>query len=400
MNIGIDTLFESPAFPTGATGYMVNLLRCLAELDHEHEYFIFVSNANGHLYQIRQENFHYITCWASNERRSARIATQQCQTPRLAWKYGISVFNSPGNTAPLLLPCKSVLTIKTMHHYRFPADLGWSRTMFRRSMVYLSAKRADMIIANSISNRDDIVNFLGVPPNRVVIIHEAVDKDRFRCDLNPDEVKNELRSKGVNVPYILNVSSLWPYKNQVKLVQAYALLVEKYRIPHQLVLAGAGDQPDYAALVHKTVNSLGLERRVIFLGYLDHSKIVPFYHAAEVFVYPSLFETFGLTLLEAMACGTPVISSDRGSLPEILGGAGLLVNPEEATELADAILRVISDEKLRSQLVHAGARRVASFSWRKTAMQTREAYLAAGNGAGYRIAGDETQVQTTTRRPA
>jgi glycosyltransferase involved in cell wall biosynthesis len=397
MNIGIDTLFENPAFPTGATGYMVNLLRCLGELDHEHEYFVFVSEANRHLYQIQHENFHYITCWSSNERRSARIATQQFQTPRLARKYGISVFNSPGNTAPLLLPCKSVLTIKTMHHYHFPADIGWSRTMFRRSMIYLSAKRADLIIANSISNRDDIMRFLGVPPNRVVIIHEAVDKDRFRCDLEPDQVENKLRSRGVRTPYILNVSSIWPYKNQVKLVQAYARLVEKHRIPHQLVLIGAGDQPDYAAQAHRTVSSLGLEGRVLFLGYLDHVELVPFYRGAEVFVYPSLFETFGLTLLEAMACGTPVISSDRGSLAEILGSGGLLVNPEEPAEIASAILRVISDEKLRSQLVHAGMRRVADFSWQKTAMQTRDAYLAVGNGITYGIGRDEAHVTTATQ---
>lgn len=380
MKIGIDTLFESPAFPTGATGYMVNLLCCLAELDHENEYFIFVSEANQHLYPVRQENFHYVTCWASNERRGRRIATQQFQTPRLANKYGIAVFNSPGNTAPLLLPCKSVLTIKTMHHYNFPADLGWSRALFRRSMIYLSARRADLIIANSISNRDDIVRFLDVPANRVIIIHEAVDKDRFRCDLAPDQVRHKLSEKGIRSPYILNVSSFWRYKNQVKLIQAYSSLIERHDIPHQLVLVGGSDQRDYSAEVHETVRSLGLEARVRFVGYLSHAEIVPVYSGADVFVYPSLFETFGLTLLEAMACDTPVICSDRGSLPEILGGAGLLVNPDEPDEISNAILRVISDPVLRSHLVEAGRRRANDFSWKKTAAQTRDAYLAAANG--------------------
>lgn len=380
MKIGIDTLFENPAFPTGATGYMINLLRCLAELDRENEYFIFVSDANKHLYEVRQANFQYVNCWASNERRGARIATQQLQTPRLVKKYGISVFNSPGNTAPLLLPCKSVLTIKTMHHYQFASALGWQRTLFRRAMVSLSAKRADLIVANSISNRDDIVRFLNVPAERVVIIHEAVDKQRFRCDLDRNEVKAILRNKGVDSPYILNVSSFWPYKNQVRLVHAYASLVQKHRIPHQLLLVGAGDQPEYLAEVHRAVNSLGLGARVRFVGYLPHSEIVPLYYGADVFVYPSLFETFGLTLLEAMACGTPVISSDRGSLPEILADAGLLVDPEEPTEIADAIMRVLSDETLRSGLVQKGARRLDDFSWEKTAAQTRLAYLRVADG--------------------
>lgn len=395
MKIGIDTLFENPAFPTGATGYMINLLRCLAELDRENEYFIFVSDANKHLYEVRQDNFHYVKCWASNERRASRIATQQLQTPRLTRKYGISVFNSPGNTAPLLLPCKSVLTIKTMHHYQFASALGWQRTLFRRTMVNLSAKRADLIIANSISNRDDIVRFLNVAAERVVIIHEAVDKRRFRCDLDPDGVKKILRARGVKSPYILNVSSFWPYKNQVRLVKAYASLVQKHHIPHQLVLVGAGDQPEYLAQVHQTVSSLGLEARVHFVGYLPHSEIVPLYYGAEVFVYPSLFETFGLTLLEAMACGTPIISSDRGSLPEILGDAGLLLDPQQPTEIADAIMRVISDEALRSALVQKGARRVDDFSWEKTAAQTRLAYLSVADGQGV-----ESVARTAARRSA
>ncbi len=381
MKIGIDTLFESPAFPTGATGYMINLLRCLARIDHENEYFIFVSDANRHLYDVRQDNFHYLTCWASNERRGARIATQQLQTPGLARKYGISVFNSPGNTAPLLLPCQSVLTIKTMHHYYFPSAIGWQRSLFRRAMVNLSAQRADLIIANSISNRDDILRFLRVPPERVVIIHEAVDKRLFRCDLEPNDVLIRLRDKGVTPPYILNVSSFWPYKNHLKLVQAYALLVREHRIPHQLVLMGAGDQPDYLAEVHRNVQALGLEARVRFLKYLPHSEIVPLYYGAAVFVYPSLAESFGLTLLEAMACGTPIVSSNRTSLPEILGAAGLLVNPEEPTEIANAILRVLGDESLRAGLVQKAARRVDDFSWEKTAALTRQAYLSVANRA-------------------
>src|ERR1700688_2954908 len=159
MRIGIDTLYESPAFPTGATGYMINLLRCLAAQDHENEYFIFVSQANRHLYPAMPENFHLVLCWASNENLAKRIAAQQFQIPPLVRKYKIDVFNSPGNTAPLALPCRSVLTIKTMHHYRLSDSLGWSRTLFRRGLVYGSAKRAERIIANSHSNRADIINY-------------------------------------------------------------------------------------------------------------------------------------------------------------------------------------------------------------------------------------------------
>lgn len=378
MKIGIDTLFESPAFPTGATGYMVNILRCLAQMDHQNEYFVFVSEANRHLYSVEQENFHYVTCWASNERRGFRIATQQLQSPRLVRKYGINVFNSPGNTAPLLLPCPSVLTIKTLHHYQFASALGWQRALFRRGMVYASAKRAASIIANSQSNRDEIVNFLPVKPENVTIVYEAVDRECFRPDLADEIVTDRLRAKGINRPYLLNVSSFWPYKNQLKLVQAYALLVRERRIPHDLVFVGGSDQPGYSAEIRMAVSKLGLQGRVRFLGYLRHSELAYVYGRADVFVYPSLLETFGLTLLEAMACGVPVVCSNRSSLPEIAGGAALEVNPDISEEIAAAIWRVLTEENLRNTLVQKGLARASDFSWEKTAANTLDVLLRAG----------------------
>jgi glycosyltransferase involved in cell wall biosynthesis len=382
VKIGIDTLYESPAFPTGATGYMTNILRCLAQMDRENEYFLFVSEANRHLYQIEQENFHYVTCWASNERRGVRIATQQLQSPRLVRKYGIEVFNSPGNTAPLLLPCPSVLTIKTLHHYQFASGLGWQRTLFRRGMVYASAKKAASIIANSQSNRDEIVSFLSVRPEKVAIVYEAVDRECFRPGLSDEIVQNRLPTKGIGRPYLLNVSSFWPYKNQLKLIYAYAQLIRERGIPHELVFVGGSDQPAYSAQIRAAVTQLGLEDRVRFVGYLRHSELAYFYRGADVFVYPSLFETFGLTLLEAMACGTPVVCSNRSSLPEIAGGAAFDVNPELSEEIAAAIWRVLTEEDLRKSLVQKGLARASDFSWEKTAANTLSVFLRAGTMRG------------------
>ncbi len=379
MKIGIDTLFESPAFPTGATGYMANILRCLAEIDHDNEYFLFVSRRNRHLYPLNQENFHYVTCWASNERRNLRIVTQQMQCPALVRKYGIDVFNSPGNTAPLLLPCASVLTIKTMHHYHFGRDIGWQRALYRRAMVYASAQRADAIIANSQNNRDDIVSFLSLPPERVVIIPEAVDKELFQRPISESDLEEKMKSYGVSRPFILNVSSMWRYKNQLRLVEAFARLLKQQRIPHQLVLIGGSDQPEYSAELDAAIRQTGLQNSIRLLGYLPHAEIIYFYRAAEVFVYPSLFETFGLTLLEAMASGTPIVASDRGSLPEILGEAGIMVDAEKVEDLAGAIAQVLGNRELRDQLVEKGYRRVQEFSWEKTAVLTRDVFLRAGN---------------------
>jgi glycosyltransferase involved in cell wall biosynthesis len=388
MKIGIDTLFESPAFPTGATGYMTNILRCLAKMDTENEYFLFVSEANRHLYQIEQKNVHHVTCWSSNERRGMRIATQQLQSPALIRKYGIEVFNSPGNTAPLLMPCPSVLTIKTMHHYHFSNGIGWQRTMFRRAFVYASAKRATMIIANSQSNRDDIINLLKVDPHMVTIVYEAVNRACFRQDLPDETVQAVLRAKGLCRPYLLNVSSFWPYKNHITLVRAFADLVRQERIPHDLVFVGGSDQPDYGRQVREAVAECGLNERVRFVGYLPHSQVACLYRGADVFVYPSLSETFGLTLLEAMSCGTPVVCSDRGSLPEIAGDAALIINPERTDEISAGILSVLRDGNARADLVRKGSRRACEFSWDAAAANTLAVFLRAGAQADRHNASD------------
>ncbi len=161
-------------------------------------------------------------------------------------------------------------------------------------------------------------------------------------------------------------------------MRAYARLVEEQRISHELVLAGASDQPAYAAQVRAAVSELGLKDRVRFLDYVPHAELAYFYRGADAFVYPSSFETFGLTLLEAMACGVPIVCANRGSLPEIAADAALIINPESDEEIAAAMWRILSEEGLRNSLVERGFRRVSDFSWEKTAAETLSVFLRAG----------------------
>jgi glycosyltransferase involved in cell wall biosynthesis len=222
------------------------------------------------------------------------------------------------------------------------------------------------------------MQFLNIPAEKIVVIHEAVDKENFRRATNPQAVEAKLRSWNVRKPFLLSVSSLWRYKNQTGIARAFARLIQKYNVPHQLVFVGGSDQPDYEAEVRALVQELGVQERTRFLGYLPHSELAYCYQAADVFVYPSFFETFGLTLLEAMACGTPIVCSDRGSLPEIAGAAALTVNPEKPEEIAEAIARLLFDSTVRDSLVANGYRRLQEFSWQKTAEQTLTVLLRAG----------------------
>jgi glycosyltransferase involved in cell wall biosynthesis len=173
-------------------------------------------------------------------------------------------------------------------------------------------------------------------------------------------------------PYILAVGNLQPRKNLLRLIEAFAQLITERRIPHQLVLAGKAKWRE--SDIHRTVRRLGIEDRIVFTGRVPDEDLACLLNGAELFVYPSLYEGFGLPVLEAMACGTPVVTSNCTSIPEVAGDAALLVDPYRVDELADAIHHVLSDESLRARLREKGLARSQMFSWRQTARKTWTAY--------------------------
>jgi len=376
MRIGIDTLFETPGKGTGGITYLGNFIRALASIDNTNEYFIFTSPLMMEIFRgFKKEKFHFVMCPYSNEKRIRRVLTQHTLLPILARKYKLDILNSPGNVAPIYVPCASVLTIKTMHHYRTPFQIDKGSLVYRRIMVKYSAKRADMIIANSKSNLRDICHFLGVKEDKVAIVPEAVNNMNFR-PLNEREISEAIGKWKIRRPYILFVSALWPYKNALGLIKAFHILVHKYRVPHTLVIVGSGWESYKNKIIQEAKKGKVLDR-IAFLGHIPNTQLNPIYSGSDVFVYPSLYETFGLTVLEAMASGTPVVASNRASLPEIVGDAGVLADPTNPDVLAEAIFKVISDENLRSQLIQKGLERAKKFTWERTARETLKVYKKA-----------------------
>lgn len=363
MRIGINTLFENPMTGTGGLTYLRNLIPALSRLDSENEYVLFVSPMNRKLFQGLGPNFSLVECPFSKERRVATVLFEHSRLPFLIRRHRIDVFHSPGNIAPICVPCASVVTVHTMHHYVVPDMMARSSRIYRKTFLPLTTKRADCIIAISDWVRDFLVTRLQAQPEKVIRVYEGVEL--------PSHVRDGREESVFAERYILFVSALWPYKNAHNLIQAMSILRRKHGDSHNLVIVGSG-WSSYREKLECLTDEVGLSGSIRFAGRV--SDVFAYYRRAVLFAYPSLHEEFGLPLLEAMACGTPVVAAKRGSLPEVAGDAALLVDPEQPEEIATAIHRVLSDRILRQDLIRRGVRRAAGFTWEKTAEGTLVAY--------------------------
>jgi len=273
--------------------------------------------------------------------------------------------------APVMnISWSTVIHIKTMHAFTAPDSLTPLARAYRRMGYPHSAKVADAIIINSESLRSEIENYLKVDARKVKLIYEAVDHDLFKPgDASP--ARAQVASYGVTKPFVLFVSSLWPYKNCDGLLRAWAIARQELA-DRQLAIVGPGRDEKYVNQLHSLAAELGISADVVFVGGIPLEDTVSFYQAADAFVYPSLNETFGLPILEAMACGCPVVTSDTSAMPETAGGAAVLSNPKEPASIAQAIVNAVGPGKDR--LRDEGLRRAGQFTWAATAASTLDVY--------------------------
>jgi glycosyltransferase involved in cell wall biosynthesis len=227
-------------------------------------------------------------------------------------------------------------------------------------------RRLDRVIAVSESTRLDLETFARVPDTRIDVIHNGADLQRFSPQAEPGEQARVQALLGTDAPYLLYIARLeHPGKNHVRLLEAFARLRRERALPHRLVLAGG--RWSGAEAIDAKVTELGLEQAVVFPGFVPSELLPALYRGAELFVFPSLFEGFGIPVLEAMASGTPVCAADCSSIPEVVGDAGLLFDPASADAIAVSMGRLLDDADLRRQLVERGLAQAAGFSWDRTA---------------------------------
>lgn len=376
MRIGINTLFLIPGKVGGSEVYLRNLLFHLAKIDKQNEYILFTNKENSNTFQISQPNFTEVLCPIEAAFRPARILWEQFVLPFQIKKYAISVLHSPGYTAPILAPCRSVVTIHDMNCFYYPEDFSRLAIPLLRILVSLAARASDRVIVVSRNSKNHLVKILKMPENKICVIYIAGSSYLSVATAAENEVREKLKKRyGVGNKFILNVSASHPHKNLHRLIEAYDILCKKHRIDCQLVIVGIKGRAQTSLM--NSAKELSLEKRIIFTGWVSNEDLSSLYSAAQLFVFPSLFEGFGIPVLEAMACGIPVVCSNATSLPEVAGEAAILVTPYCVDEIAEAMYRALTDETLRAILLQKGLKRAGQFSWEKTARDTLDAYKTA-----------------------
>ena len=363
MRIGIDArlVFYHQA---GIGQYILRLTQALARIDREDEFILFKSRKDKTVI-VEQPNFRIQKLWTPSHHRFERLAMSVELAP-----FALDVLHSPDFIPPAGARCPTVITVHDLAFLLYPRFLTRESARYY-GQVDEAARIADHIIAVSESTKRDTVRLLGVPEEKITVIHEAAHP--LFTPITNEEALARVRTR-YNLPseFILFVSTIEPRKNIPTLLRAFRRLRDNYK--SQAVLAIAGNRGWLVEEVDAVIEELNLGEAVRCLGGVPNEELVYLYNAAKLFVLPSFYEGFGLPPLEAMACGTPVIVSNTSSLPEVVGDAGWLVNPEDVEGLTVAMYRILTDENLRHEMRSKGLKRAATFSWDRAARETIQVY--------------------------
>jgi glycosyltransferase involved in cell wall biosynthesis len=380
MKIGINTLFFK--YPASGSGqYLLHLLRALTEVDQENKYILLSP------YSMPQKSgfltrFQYLEtplpAFAAGNERLEKLIWEQFTAPSTARKSAVDLFHIPYFGPPFFPRTPLVITIHDLIPLRLPDYRSRVTMKVYLQLIVRAAHKATLIITVSQHAKQDMMDALKLPSERIRVIYEAAG-DEYQ-PITDAAILTGMRARyGLNERYILYLGGLDQRKNVPQLVRAFAYLYRQLQDPNlQLLIAGNPDQqtgplfPDPRPLA----SNLGMTDQIIY-RFIEEEDKPAVYSGASVFVFPSLYEGFGLTPLEAMSCGTPVICSNRTSLPEVVGDAAISLDPENLHEMVEAMERVLTNSELRADLRARSLQRATQFSWRKAARETVAAYKEA-----------------------
>ncbi len=305
-------------------------------------------------------------------RPSLRIAWEQTGLPLSGVAHRIDVFHGPLNVLPLAMRTPKVVTIHDLAFLRYPEQLPKARRAYMIAATRLSARHADRIIAVSENTADDLAAWLGPLDDRVVLIPEA-PSPRI-AQMSGSSLDAFRKHAGIDGPYILAVGTLEPRKNLDFFLRVFACVAD--RIPHRLVLVGP--EGWMTGPFHRTLDELDLGDRVRLTGFVSDAELGGWYSAADVFVFPSIYEGFGLPAVEAMTCGAPILASDASCFPDVIGDAGLLLPPTDLEAWSEALVRIVTDRDLNREMRRRSSERGHAFSWERTAAGTLAVYRELG----------------------
>jgi glycosyltransferase involved in cell wall biosynthesis len=351
----------------GIGTYVRNLVSELARQDDSAQYVLLCRPADEAFVRALGPRFRPIV-----ERAGHYSAREQLTVPLALTRARIDLFHAPHYVVSPLTTCRYVVTIHDCIHLRFPQYLpNRAAYYYARTMMTMAARRAARVLTVSEASKDDILHYLRVPAEKVEVIYNALD-ERLAAAPTPDEI-NRVRDRFLlTSPFVLYTGNIKPHKNVDRLIEAFSIL--RRRGFEHVKLLIIGDEISKYQNLRRLVHRFQLHQQVRFLGFVPDETLSALYRLAAVFVFPSLYEGFGLPPLEAMAAGAPVITSNVSSLPEVVGDAALLIDPMDAGAIADAMARVLQDDALRASLIGRGYARVKTFSWRRSVARVREVY--------------------------
>ena len=380
MHIGINAQllsFSQNYRNGGVSRYIRYLLTGLAKNPGKHEYTVFVNGQDVvERLAAQHPQITYIPAPWSESHPAARVTWEQLTLPSLIRQKHIDLLHSPVNVLPRLLPqqCTGVITLHDLAFLRFPSALTRAKRLYHRTFTVRSIRQATSIITVSDSTKRDVIELIGIPEERLQTVYPCIDS-RFSNVLTSEEIQVFRQKQGLVDGYLLYLGTLEPRKNIITLIEAYAQLRKTHTIREKLVLAG-GKGWLYDAIFER-VQQLGLEAEVIFPGFVADAEQALWYNAAAAFVYPSLYEGFGIPVAEALACGVPVVTSNISSLPEAGSGLALCIDPHNVEKLAGALYKALTDEELRQTCRNMAPTVAQQFSTQRMVEQTIRAYERA-----------------------
>ncbi len=369
MHIGIDASRLAVTARTGTERYSYDLIAALARLDRVRRYTLYC-NGLPPILPLLGPNM------ALRSIPCPRLWTHARLSLEMRW-HPPDVLFVPAHVLPLVHPPRSVVTIHDLGYLAFPAAHTAARRLELRLTTRWSARAAWRVIAISQATCRDLIQHCGVVPEKISVVYHGVTS-QFQPVTCGSTIRAILTRYGIRAPYFLYVGTIQPRKNLLRLIEAFAQCCRDwlgYTQCPQLVIAG---KPGWlTSEIERRVAELDLTTLVRFPGYVADADLPALLSAALAFVFPSLYEGFGMPVLEAMACGTPVLTSTTSSLPEVAGDAALLVDPLNTAALAAALARLVTDAALRDELRRRGLARAAAFRWERCAAETLRVLMEA-----------------------
>jgi glycosyltransferase involved in cell wall biosynthesis len=351
----------------GIGTYVRNLLRHLSRIDSTTDYVLLCRGEDCGALEALGKNFRTVV--DSSAPYSIR---EQLSVPMDLRREGINLFHAPHYVLPPLTPCRSIVTIHDCIHLRFPQYLpNRLAYAYARASLWIATHRSSRVLTVSEASKRDILKYFRVPAAKIDVIYNAID-ERFGEAPDDEEVARVRERYQLNDPFVLYAGNIKPHKNLERLIEAFHEL-RKGDLEHVKLLI-IGDEISKYASLRRAVHHYKLHKHVRFFGFVPDKTLAVLYRLASVFVFPSLYEGFGLPPLEAMASGTPVITSNVSSLPEVVGDAALLIDPYDASAIAAAMRQVLTEPALREDLRRRGLQRVRDFSWERSVRRVHEIY--------------------------